>query len=85
MNLYAYRLATGCNANFMILQASDPIDAVRLRARRIAAFRRGTVIAEPPAEIGALYLDGRPTHLDPASYAPVADPRLGNGEIGERS
>jgi hypothetical protein len=30
------------------------------------------VIAETPAEIGALFLEGRPAHLDPASYAPVA-------------
>jgi Amidohydrolase family len=72
MNLDGYGLAVGCNADFVLLQASDPIEAVRLRARRLAVIRRGKVIAETAAEIGALFLDGRPAQLDPASYAPIA-------------
>jgi cytosine/creatinine deaminase len=75
MNLDKYGLAVGCNADFVLLQASDPIEAVRLRARRLAVIRRGKVIAETAAEIGALFLDGRPGQLDPASYAPIADAR----------
>jgi cytosine deaminase len=73
MNLDGYGLAVGCNADLVVLQAADPIEAVRLRARRLVVIRRGSVIAETPAEIGALFLEGRPAHLDPASYAPVAD------------
>src|SRR3984885_842418 len=69
MNLDGYGLAVGCNADFVLLQASDPIEAVRLRARRLAVIRQGKVIAETAAEIGALFLDGRPGQLDPASYA----------------
>jgi cytosine/creatinine deaminase len=72
MNLDGYGLAVGCNADFVLLQASDPIEAVRLRARRLAVIRRGKVIAETAEEISALFLDGRPAQLDPASYAPVA-------------
>jgi cytosine deaminase len=59
-------VSTRCNADLVILQASDPIEAIRLRARRLAAIRRGKVIAEMAAEIGALFLDGRPAQLDPA-------------------
>jgi cytosine/creatinine deaminase len=73
MNLDGYGLAVGCNADFVLLQASDPIEAVRLRARRLAVIRRGKVIAETAAEIGTLFLDGPPGQLDPASYAPIAD------------
>ena len=65
------QMALGCNADFVLLQASNPIEAVRLRARRLAVIRRGKVIAETAAEIGALFLDGRPAKLDPASYAPI--------------
>jgi cytosine deaminase len=72
MNLDGYGLAIGCNADFVILQAADPIEAIRLRARRLAVVRRGKVIAETSAEIGALFLDGRSARLDPASYAPRA-------------
>jgi cytosine deaminase len=71
MNLDGYGLAVGCNADLVVLQAADPIEAVRLRARRLAVIRRGRVIAETPAEIAALFLEGRPARVDPASYAPV--------------
>jgi cytosine deaminase len=72
MNLDGYGLEAGCNADLVVLQAADPIEAVRLRARRLAVIRRGRAIAETPAEIGALFLEGRPARLDPASYAPGA-------------
>jgi cytosine/adenosine deaminase-related metal-dependent hydrolase len=71
MNLDGYGLAVGCNANLVVLQAADPIDAIRLRARRLAGIRYGKVIAERPEEVGALFVEGRPSHLYPASYALV--------------
>jgi cytosine deaminase len=55
----------------VVLQAHDPIEAIRLRARRLLVVRRGKVIAESPAEAASLYLDGRPAHLDPAAYHPA--------------
>ena len=54
----------------VLLQAADPIEAVRLRATRLLVIRRGEVIARTPALLAELSLKGRPASLDPASYAP---------------
>ena len=70
MHLDGYGLDVGCNADMVLLQASDPIEAIRLKARRLAVIRRGKVIAETPAQVTTLALDGRPATLDPADYAP---------------
>ena len=60
MNLDGYGLAVGCNADLVVLQAADPIEAIRLRARRLAVVRRGKVIAETPAGRSAPYLPRGP-------------------------
>jgi len=65
MGLSGYGLEPGCNADFVLLQAADPADAIRLRATRIAVVRRGAVIAETPAQTTTLALPGRPATLDP--------------------
>ncbi len=70
LGLEGYGLAPGKNADFVILQAADPIEAVRMRATRLAVIRRGKVIAETPPRTAALSLKGRPTSVNPASYAP---------------
>ncbi|WP_441278097.1 amidohydrolase family protein [Tardiphaga sp. 172_B4_N1_3] len=70
MGLDGYGLDVGCNGDLVLLQARDPIEAIRLKATRLAVVRRGKVIAETPARIGRLALDGRPTSVDPAAYAP---------------
>ena len=70
MGLDGYGLDVGCNADFVVLQASDPIEAIRLRATRLFVVRRGSVIAETPGRIASLSIDGRPSTVDPASYAP---------------
>ena len=56
-----------------MLQAADPIEAVRLRAARLAVIRRGKVIAESAPRVTKLSLEGRPATLDAASYAPKTD------------
>jgi cytosine deaminase len=71
LGLENYGLAVGANADFVLLQATDPIEAVRLRATRLAVVRRGRIIARTPARETALALDGRPATLDPAAYAPL--------------
>ncbi len=73
MHLDGYGLAVGSNADLVVLQAHDTIEAVRLRARRLAVVRRGKVIAESPAELATLTLPGRPATVDPASYFPRTD------------
>ena len=70
MNLDGYGLAVGCNADLVVLQAADPIEAIRLRARRLAVIRRAKVIAETAPDVAMLSLPGRPAQVDPASYAP---------------
>ena len=45
MQLEGYGLDPGCNADMVILQAEDPMEAVRLRAHRLFVIRRGEVIA----------------------------------------
>ncbi len=61
LHLQGYGLQKGCNADFVLLQARDPIEAIRLRATRLQVFRRGKRVAQTPAATSALYLDGRPT------------------------
>ncbi len=70
MRLDGYGLEVGNNADIVVLQAADPIEAIRLRARRLFVIRRGKVIAENAAEMTALSLPDRPGRLDPADYAP---------------
>jgi cytosine deaminase len=60
MQLNGYGLEPGCHADFVLLQARDPIEAIRLRATRLKVFRRGKLIAESPQAVASLYLDGRP-------------------------
>jgi len=67
MGLEGYGLAVGCHADFVLLQASDPIEAIRLKATRLMVVRRGTVIAETPARVARLDLEGRPSQLDSAA------------------
>jgi cytosine deaminase len=66
MHLEEYGLEVGCNADMVVLQARDPIEAIRLRARRLFVIRRGRVVAETADEVTALAIDGRPSRLDPA-------------------
>ncbi|MXU66616.1 amidohydrolase family protein [Oceanomicrobium pacificus] len=71
MGLEGYGIAPGCHADLNILQAADPVEAIRLRATRIAVLRRGEVIATSEARTTRLSLDGRPERVDPAAFAPV--------------
>ena len=70
MGLEGYGLHVGAHADFVLLQAADPIEAVRLRAERLVVVRRGKVIARTPERRTSLALEGRPASLDPADYAP---------------
>lgn len=70
MGLEGYGVAPGCKASFNLLQARDAIEAIRLRAHRVAVVRNGKVIARNEPISTNLQLDGRPSNVDPASYAP---------------
>jgi cytosine deaminase len=71
LGLDGYGLAVGKNADVVLLQAADPIEAVRLRATRLLVIRRGKIIARTRPHEAELSLTGRPSTLDPASYAPT--------------
>jgi cytosine/creatinine deaminase len=70
MGLQGYGLDVGCNADFVVLQARDPIEAIRMRATRRYVVRRGKVVAETAERTARVTLDGRPTVIDPSRYAP---------------
>jgi cytosine/creatinine deaminase len=48
MHLDGYGLDAGCDATFVLLQARDVVDAIRLRAGRLRVWRSGRVLAETP-------------------------------------
>jgi cytosine deaminase len=60
MGLSGYGLTKGCNADFVLLDAANPIEAIRLRASRLAVVRRGVVVAEGAPNESRLDLPGRP-------------------------
>jgi cytosine deaminase len=60
MGLNGYGLAPGNSADFVLLQAQDPVEALRLRATRLQVRRRGKLLASSPASRAALRLPGRP-------------------------
>jgi cytosine/creatinine deaminase len=62
--LEGYGVAPGCKADFVLLQARDPVEAIRLRATRLAVFRAGKVIAQTAAATAALRVEGRPAKVD---------------------
>ncbi|MGO7534562.1 amidohydrolase family protein [Rhizobium leguminosarum] len=71
MGIAGYGLEKGCSADLVILQASDTLEALRLKPNRLAVIRRGKVIARSAPRIGELFLDGRPARIDGGlDYAP---------------
>ncbi len=62
LGLQNYGLSVGCHADFVLLQARDPIEALRLRATRLKVFKRGVLLAESAPATSQLNLPGRPPH-----------------------
>jgi cytosine deaminase len=60
LGLAGYGLEVGCHADLVLLQARDPVEALRLRATRLKVFRRGRLLAETPAATSQLHVNGRP-------------------------
>ncbi|MEI2385304.1 amidohydrolase family protein [Breoghania sp. JC706] len=72
LGLEGYGLDVGCNADMVLLQARGPLEALRLKATRLAVIRRGRIIARTQPRIAELSVAGRPQTVDPADYAPIA-------------
>ncbi|MGF6445154.1 amidohydrolase family protein [Paraburkholderia youngii] len=64
LGLEDYGIAPGCAANLVVLDARDEIEAIRLRAARLAVVSRGRVVSRAPAARASLSLEGRPEQVD---------------------
>jgi cytosine deaminase len=64
LGLEGYGIAPGCHADLVVLDARDPIEAIRLRAARTLVMRRGEVISRAPASRSTLSIEGRPSIVD---------------------
>ncbi|HQS03301.1 MAG: cytosine deaminase [Halothiobacillus sp. 24-54-40] len=63
LGLEGYGIAIGARADMVVLQAQNPVDAIRLRANRLAVIRNGKVIAESLPNVSTLSLPGRPAEV----------------------
>ena len=59
LGLEHYGIGVGNHADLVLLDAADPVEAIRLRAARRLVMRRGEVIAESPRAHARLNLPGR--------------------------
>ena len=64
MHLQSYGLEVGCDASFVLLQARDPVEAIRLRANRLKVWKKGLLVAQTPEVVARLQLAGRPGAVD---------------------
>jgi cytosine deaminase len=64
MGLEGYGLEPGCHADLVILQAGDPVEALRLRPARLHVVRRGKVIATTPPVEATLLIGQAPEIVD---------------------
>jgi len=67
LELEGYGIAVGCHADCVLLQARNPVDAIRLKPARLAVIRRGRVVAEAAPAVSRLSLPGRPESIDPSA------------------
>jgi cytosine deaminase len=64
LGLDAYGLEPGCNADMVVLQAADAIEALRTRPPRLQVIRRGRVIASTPRSTAELTLGDEKIEVD---------------------
>jgi len=64
LGLAGYGIEVGHRADFVLLQACDPVEAIRLRATRLAVVRGGAVLARTAPATARLHLAGRPATID---------------------
>ncbi|MCW5721797.1 MAG: amidohydrolase family protein [Devosia sp.] len=70
LHLEGYGVEVGCKADMVLLQATDTIEAIRLKATRLAVIKSGKVISRTAPRQSALSLPGRPERIDPARIGP---------------
>jgi cytosine deaminase len=76
LGLQGYGLEPGCRADFLLLQARSPAEAIRLRAQRLLVVRAGRVVSRMAPATAELSLGDRTARVDftrpPAASAPSA-------------
>lgn len=70
MGLEGYGLAKGCDANFVLLQAYDKVEAIRLRAHRLAVVRAGKIISQSDPILHEVRGFSDSATLNEASFSP---------------
>ena len=61
MHLPGYGLEVGCDASFMLLQAGDAVEAIRLQANRLKVWKKGQLLAQTPEVVASLTVANRPS------------------------
>ncbi|MBC5764544.1 amidohydrolase family protein [Ramlibacter albus] len=59
MHLDGYGIAPGREASFVLLQADDVVEAIRLRPTRLKVWKRGQLVAETPESSARLHVSLR--------------------------
>ena len=77
LGLQGYGLEPGCRADFVLLQARSPEEALRLRAQRLLVVRGGEVLSRMAPATADLTLPGRPPTVDFTRQQPTASPGPG--------
>ncbi len=60
MHLQDYGLQAGCNADMVLLQTHSTIEALRLIATRLKAWKQGKLLASRSPTMPQLHLEKRP-------------------------
>ena len=60
LGLDGYGIEPGCRADLVVLEASDPVEAIRLKAARLFVLRGGKTVAQSAPRLARLDLPGRP-------------------------
>jgi cytosine deaminase len=64
LNLENYGLEPGSDANLIILQAENPIEAIRLCANRLQIIRKGQILASAPEQKTTIHAPALARTLD---------------------
>jgi len=64
MHLQAYGLAPGCDASFVLLQARDAVEAIRLRAARLHVWKRGRLVASTAPVLPQIFVGDAPRTVE---------------------
>ncbi len=64
LGLEDYGLRKGARASLVVLDAGDPVEALRLRATRLHVIAKGKLISSKPRDQARLTLPGRPEAIE---------------------